>query len=157
MSIYSTSLTVDRESFNETNSNEPHDVLYSRHINPQWVTLLNTLGMNVKYESSLGAEVCTEDKRRLLDFLSGHCVYNAGHNHPRIVAALADELYRGGPAMLQSHVPEPQKRSRQIFLNIKNKESEKGGNHDKENIHSSNSIGSFTHISYTTHRVLDEG
>jgi ornithine--oxo-acid transaminase len=33
-------------------------------------------------------------------------VHNAGHNHPRIVAALQEELDRHGPAMLQSHVPE---------------------------------------------------
>ena len=106
MSINSAGLTVEREGFNETSSKEAHDVLYSRHVNPQWVKLFNTLGMNVRYESCLGAEVRTEDKRRLLDFLSGYCVYNAGHNHPRIVAALVDELYRGGPTMLQSHVPE---------------------------------------------------
>ncbi len=106
MSINSVGLKADGEGFNETSSKESHDVLYSRHVNPQWVKLFNTLGMNARYESCLGAEVRTEDKRRLLDYLSGYCVYNAGHNHPRIVAALADELYRGGPTMLQSHVPE---------------------------------------------------
>jgi ornithine--oxo-acid transaminase len=40
-----------------------------------------------------------------LDFLSGYCVHNTGHNHPDIVEALKQELDRYGPAMLQSHVP----------------------------------------------------
>jgi ornithine--oxo-acid transaminase len=31
-------------------------------------------------------------------------VHNAGHNHPRIVDAIKDELDQNGPAMLQSHV-----------------------------------------------------
>src|SRR6185437_2104509 len=44
--------------------------------------------------------------RRILDFLSGYSVHNAGHNHPAIIAAIKDELDRKGPAMLQSHVPE---------------------------------------------------
>jgi ornithine--oxo-acid transaminase len=82
------------------------DALYSEHVNPQWVRLLNLLQMNVRYERCAGAELFMADGRRILDFLSGCCVHNTGHNHPEIVAALADELARGGPAMLQSHVPE---------------------------------------------------
>jgi ornithine--oxo-acid transaminase len=62
--------------------------------------------MNVRYERCAGAELFTSDGRRILDFLSGYCVHNAGHNHPAIVEALHQELDRSGPAMLQSHVPE---------------------------------------------------
>ena len=79
---------------------------YSRHVNPQWVTLLNLLDMNVRYQRCAAAELFTEDGRRILDFLSGYCVHNTGHNHPYIVQALKDELDKSGPAMLQSHVPE---------------------------------------------------
>jgi ornithine--oxo-acid transaminase len=82
------------------------DVRYAEHVNPQWVRLLNLLEMNVSYERCIGAELFTSDGRRILDFLSGYCVHNAGHNHPAIVAALKEELDRNGPAMLQSHVPE---------------------------------------------------
>lgn len=80
--------------------------LYAEHVNPQWVRLLDLLRMNANYERCCGAELFTADGRRILDFLSGYCVHNAGHNHPAIVAALKEELDRGGPAMLQSHVPE---------------------------------------------------
>jgi ornithine--oxo-acid transaminase len=62
--------------------------------------------MNVRYERCQGAELFTSDGRRVLDFLSGYCVHNTGHNHPSIVAALQEELLQSGPAMLQSHVPE---------------------------------------------------
>ena len=82
------------------------DRRYSAHVNPQWVRLLDILQLNVRYERCFGAELLTEDGRTILDFLSGYCVHNAGHNHPAIVAALKDELDRQGPAMLQSHVPE---------------------------------------------------
>jgi ornithine--oxo-acid transaminase len=79
---------------------------YASHINPQWVRLLDLLQMNVQYERCEGTELFTSDGRRILDFLSGFCVYNAGHNHPSIIAALKDELDKKGPVMLQSHVPE---------------------------------------------------
>ena len=62
--------------------------------------------MNADYERCSGCELFTTDGRRILDFLSGYSVHNAGHNHPMIVAALKTELDRSGPAMLQSHVPE---------------------------------------------------
>jgi len=79
---------------------------YRQHVNPQWVKLLELLQMNVHYERCEGVELLTDDGRRILDFLSGYCVHNTGHNHPRIIAALQHELGRCGPAMLQSHVPE---------------------------------------------------
>ncbi len=79
---------------------------YERCVNPQWVRLLDLLRMNVRYVRCQGAELYTDDGRRILDFLSGYCVHNTGHNHPRIVAALTEELARSGAAMLQSHVPE---------------------------------------------------
>jgi ornithine--oxo-acid transaminase len=78
--------------------------LYERYVNPQWVRLLNVLQMNVEYLRASGAELYTADGRRLLDFLSGYCVHNVGHNHPSVLAAMRDELDRQGPAMLQSHV-----------------------------------------------------
>jgi ornithine--oxo-acid transaminase len=78
--------------------------LYSEYVNPQWVRLLDLLQMNVEYQRCSGVELHTAEGRCILDFLSGYCVHNAGHNHPRIVAALHDELDRQGPGMLQSHV-----------------------------------------------------
>jgi 4-aminobutyrate aminotransferase-like enzyme len=57
---------------------------YQEHVNPQWVRLLDALQMNVRYRRCNGAELQSEDGRRFLDFLSGYCVHNTGHNHPAI-------------------------------------------------------------------------
>jgi ornithine--oxo-acid transaminase len=77
---------------------------YSRRVNPEWVRLLNLLQMNVRYERCVGVELQTDDGRSILDFLSGYCVHNVGHNHPDVVRALQLELERCGPAMIQTHV-----------------------------------------------------
>ena len=77
---------------------------YAERVNPQWVRLLDLLQMNVRYERCEGAELFTTDGRRIIDFLSGYCVHNVGHNHPDVVEALQRELARCGPAMIQSHV-----------------------------------------------------
>jgi len=79
---------------------------YTTHVNPRWTTLLNLLQMNVKYDRCFGTELFTADGRRVLDYLSGYCVHNIGHNHPYVIQALKEEMDRCGPAMLQSHVPE---------------------------------------------------
>jgi ornithine--oxo-acid transaminase len=68
--------------------------------------LLDVLQMNAHYTRCEGTELFTSDGRRILDFLSGCCVHNLGHNHPAVIEAIKDELDRHGPAMLQSHVPE---------------------------------------------------
>ena len=91
---------------NATESTLAADTRYADHVNPQWSRLLHVLGMDVSYESCAGAELHTVDGRTILDFLSGYCVHNIGHNHPYVIGAIRDELERRGPAMLQSHVPE---------------------------------------------------
>ncbi len=77
---------------------------YADYVNPEWVRLLDLLGMNIRYRRCAGTELFAEDGRVFLDFLSGYCVHNIGHNHPDIIAALKRELDLSGPAMLQSHV-----------------------------------------------------
>lgn len=77
---------------------------YAKHVNRQWVRLLDLLEMNALYERCMGAELYTSNGRRIVDFLSGYCVHNVGHNHPDVVEALQNELARCGPAMIQTHV-----------------------------------------------------
>src|SRR5579862_8801922 len=77
---------------------------YADRVNPQWVRLLNLLEMSVPYERCVGAELFTAHGRRIVDFLSGYCVHNVGHNHPDVVRSLQRELERCGPAMIQTHV-----------------------------------------------------
>ena len=84
----------------------PTDCQYSQHVNPQWVKLLNVLELSVSYERCVGAELFTGSGRRILDFLSGYCVHNVGHNHPHVLSAVMDELQKCSAVMLQSHIPE---------------------------------------------------
>lgn len=79
---------------------------YIDHVNPQWVRLLKLLQMETGYTQCAGVELKTVQGATILDFLSGYCVHNAGHNHPAIIEALHRELDLRGPAMLQSHVPD---------------------------------------------------
>ena len=80
--------------------------LYADYVNPQWTRLLDVLQMNVPFTRCEGAELRCGDGTTILDFLSGYCVHNIGHNHPYVVSALQEELGRSGPVMLQSSVPE---------------------------------------------------
>ena len=82
------------------------DSRYFQRVNPQWAKLLNLLELSVSYERCSGTELFTRDGHRILDFLSGYCVHNVGHNHPDVLAAVTDELQKCGAVMLQSHVPE---------------------------------------------------
>src|SRR5271166_3037665 len=59
--------------------------LYREYVNPQWSRLLDVLRMNVGYTRCRGTVLHTDDGREVLDFLSGYCVHNTGHNHPRII------------------------------------------------------------------------
>ena len=77
---------------------------YIDHVNPQWVRLLRLLQMQTEYSLCSGAELHSASGEVILDFLSGYCVHNTGHNHPAIIEALHAELDRRGPVMLQSHV-----------------------------------------------------
>src|SRR5580704_12020903 len=77
---------------------------YEDYVNPQWARLLDVLRMNVKYTRCRGALLETDDGQTIIDFNSGYCVHNIGHNHPQVVAALKRELDSAGPAMLQNHV-----------------------------------------------------
>jgi ornithine--oxo-acid transaminase len=79
---------------------------YIDHVNPRWAQLLRVLQMDAEYALCSGVELHTKSGDAILDFLSGYCVHNAGHNHPAIIEALHRELDRRGPAMLQSHVPD---------------------------------------------------
>jgi ornithine--oxo-acid transaminase len=79
---------------------------YIDHVNPQWVPALSLLQMRTEYGLCSGAELHTSNGDVILDFLSGYCVHNTGHNHPAIIEALHAELDRRGPVMLQSHVPD---------------------------------------------------
>jgi len=68
------------------------DQQYAEYINPQWVRLLSTLGLNKIFKRSFGAELFADNGDVYLDFLSGYGVYNVGHHHPFITQELIAEF-----------------------------------------------------------------
>ena len=65
---------------------------YNDYVNPECVSLLNLLDMNVSHGRSLGSELFTKDGRRVPDFLSGYCVDDTRHKHPYIIQPLKHEM-----------------------------------------------------------------
>jgi len=81
------------------------DRLYADFVNPHWVRLIKSLELDRRFVKAQGAELVTDDGEVYLDLLGGYGVYNVGHNHPDIAAALVDEITSLCPSMLQSHIP----------------------------------------------------
>jgi ornithine--oxo-acid transaminase len=110
VSIGDASMTRHAALFAKTDAHAKRELvisdLYARHVNEPWVRLLSMLDMDVRFTQSVGARLRTSDGQEYLDFLSGYGVYNVGHHHPRVVAALVEELHGSRPTMLQSEVPE---------------------------------------------------
>ena len=75
----------------------PGQIAYSQHVNPQWVRLLNLLEMNADYVECSGETLRTADGRTILDFLSGYCVHNLGHNNQQVIDALHADSTAAGP------------------------------------------------------------
>jgi ornithine--oxo-acid transaminase len=96
--------TTEENSMLQALSRNGSTDLYARYVNPQWVRLLDVMQMNVDYVRCSGTELYAADERVILDFNSGYCVHNVGHNHPRVVEALRQELDRCGPAILPNRV-----------------------------------------------------
>ena len=126
----------------EISSSQLRDRSYAARVNPQWIHLLNILDLNETYASCQGSELRTAGGRTILDLLSGYCVYNTGHNHPYIIAALKEEMDRNGPTMLQSHVPALAARLAERMIKLA------GGNLEKVFFTSSGSEGIETVIKF---------
>jgi ornithine--oxo-acid transaminase len=72
------------------------DKLCAEYVNPQWARLREVLQLNVTYTRCGGGQLWRADGSLVLDFLSGYCIHNAGHNHPYIISAVKEELDRLG-------------------------------------------------------------
>ena len=75
--------------------------LHAKHLNPQLVRVLETLGFDRQYVRGEGCYLYDEDGRRYLDFLSGFGVYALGRSHPAIKAALHEALDADLPNLVQ--------------------------------------------------------
>ncbi|MER3502257.1 MAG: putrescine aminotransferase [Candidatus Fervidibacterota bacterium] len=68
--------------------------LYAQHINPGLARVLKFAGVEGVEASADGVWVYDHEGNRYLDFLAGFGALNFGHRHPRIVAAVKEQLER---------------------------------------------------------------
>jgi ornithine--oxo-acid transaminase len=68
--------------------------LFERHLNPQAVRVLRTLGFDIDYVVAEGAHLFDAEGHRYLDLLSGFGVFALGRNHPTVIRVL-EQVLRG--------------------------------------------------------------
>jgi putrescine aminotransferase len=65
---------------------------YKRYYNAQHVEYLRRYGLLKTVKEASGAEIIDNDDKRYIDFVAGYGIFNIGHNHPRVINELIDEL-----------------------------------------------------------------
>lgn len=75
---------------------------YAEHVNPTVAALLRLVGFDRNFVSAAGSYVFDDEGNRYLDLLSGYGSLNLGHNHPEVLAAVADTI--GSPVFLQASI-----------------------------------------------------
>ena len=68
--------------------------LYRLHISSDLVRLMRITGFGALEMSAEGSWVVDQTGRRYLDFSGGYGVFSLGHRHPKVVAAVKDQLDR---------------------------------------------------------------
>ncbi len=86
--------------------NQVHQ-LWREFVNPQYVDLLESLDFGRHFTWAQGTKLRDGEGRLYTDFLAGFGVHNVGHNHPRLVKRLCEELQVCGPSMLNVDAPLP--------------------------------------------------
>ena len=78
----SCSTTLDEELFES----------YGRLINPTYPHFLRRLGLDRTAVKAEGAIITDSTGNTYIDCIGGYGLFNLGHNHPRIVQCLVDQL-----------------------------------------------------------------
>ena len=64
---------------------------YSRHINPHLAKLMAFAGFGVEMRGE-GCYIYDHEGRQFLDCLGGYGTFSVGHRHPKVIAAVQDQL-----------------------------------------------------------------
>jgi ornithine--oxo-acid transaminase len=75
--------------------------LHERHVNPQFVKVLRTIGFDKVYRRAEGQYLFDAEGNRYLDLLSGYGVFSIGRNHPKIKQTIKDLLDLDLTSMVQ--------------------------------------------------------
>lgn len=66
--------------------------LYREHLSPDLARLIKFSGLGTMEKSASGSLVCDHEGHEYLDFAGGYGVFNLGHRHPEVVAAVQAQL-----------------------------------------------------------------
>ncbi|MDP3486867.1 MAG: aminotransferase class III-fold pyridoxal phosphate-dependent enzyme, partial [Bacillota bacterium] len=67
---------------------------YEKYVNPGMARLFRYMGLSTIEWESKGSIVTDLKGDQYLDLLGGYGMYGAGHSHPKIVAAVKEQLDR---------------------------------------------------------------
>jgi putrescine aminotransferase len=71
--------------------------LYAEHINPAYPLFLRKLGLEKVAVKAEGARITDSEGETYIDCTAGYGIYNLGHNHPKIIDALTDQMNQKQP------------------------------------------------------------
>src|SRR5581483_2198422 len=78
--------------------------LFARHVNPQMVRVLRTIGFDREWERTEGAYLYDSAGNRYLDWLGGFGMFNVGRNNRRVREWLVEALELETPNAVQMGV-----------------------------------------------------
>ena len=64
---------------------------YAKHVNPYLGKLMSFAGFGVEMRGQ-GCSIFDHEGREFLDFLGGYGTFSLGHRHPKVIAAVKDQL-----------------------------------------------------------------
>ena len=97
-------MTTPLRTLLEAHAGRGHE-LFSKHINPQLVRVLRTIGFDHNYVRAEGPILYDDEGNDYLDMLAGYGVMALGRSHPKVTAAIKDALELEYPNMVQLDAP----------------------------------------------------
>lgn len=97
-------MSINFKQLFDSHSGKQHE-LFARHVNPQLVRVLRTIGYDRNYVRAEGPLLFDHEGNDYLDLLSGYGVFALGRSHPKIKAALHEALELSYPNMVQMDAP----------------------------------------------------
>jgi len=89
----------------------------ARYVNAPYTSFLDRLGLAIEFVRAEGARIYDRDGRMYIDCVAGYGNLNLGHNHPRVINAVIDELRSARPYNLP-FLSQPQSRLAELLAEV---------------------------------------
>lgn len=89
----------------------------ARYVNAPYTSFLDRLGLAIEFVRAEGARIYDRDGRMYIDCVAGYGNLNLGHNHPRVINAVIDELRSPRPYNLP-FLSQPQSRLAELLAQM---------------------------------------